>query len=269
MLKTRVLSALVFTVVLGAIIITLPPWVVGVVLAILLLYGAMEWARLTGWGTMPKRLAYSSIVLVLISILFIDKGQSWSQWVVTLGAVGWFLIICLLAFYQRSEAGVPRWQYPLALSGLFLIPAAWLSMFMLEEQDFRLLLFMFVLGASADTFAYFTGKRFGRNKLAPELSPGKTREGVLGGLAGVMFVSVLFAMYMDMPPGIAVPFVLLCLVCGLVSVSGDLFESLMKREAGFKDSGSIMPGHGGILDRFDSHIAVAPVFVTGLQWIHG
>ena len=130
-------------------------------------------------------------------------------------------------------------------------------------------LYVVLLSIMADTAAYFSGKRFGKNKLAPELSPGKTREGLLGGLVGVGMLALLASWYFKLDVMAAVYFLLLSLVAGLISVVGDLFISMIKRESGSKDSGRILPGHGGILDRIDSHIATAPIFTLGLMWWQG
>jgi phosphatidate cytidylyltransferase len=116
----------------------------------------------------------------------------------------------------------------------------------------------------ADTAAYFTGKAWGRRKLASRVSPGKSCEGVLGALAATSVFSVIGAFWVGFDPGEAVLFLLVCNVTVCFSVVGDLVESLFKREAGLKDSGSILPGHGGILDRIDSLTAAGPVFVLGL-----
>ncbi len=270
MLKTRILSALVLAAVLGSVIIFFStPWV-SAVLALIFLAGAWEWAALTGWGGSDRqRWTYTAgVALVMFLLLFLPLGSNIDA-IVRLAVLGWLVILVSLAFYQQNSGEGPRWQDRLAVSGLVLLPAAWLSMTLIHAEDFRLLIFVFVLAASADSFAYFAGKAFGKTKLAPQLSPGKTREGMLGGLAGVFVVALLYVLYVGMPGAKAVSFVLLCLVCGVVSVGGDLFESLMKREAGVKDSGNVIPGHGGILDRFDSHIAVAPVFLLGWQWING
>ena len=122
----------------------------------------------------------------------------------------------------------------------------------------------------ADSAAYFVGKRFGRNKLAEQLSPGKTREGVLGALAGTLILSFigLWIWRAELQFGLAIYFVLLCLLSALISVVGDLFESLLKRNAGKKDSGKLIPGHGGVLDRIDSLLAAAPGFMLGLYWLY-
>jgi phosphatidate cytidylyltransferase len=130
-----------------------------------------------------------------------------------------------------------------------------------------LLMYLLTLVWVADIGAYFSGKRFGRNKLAPGISPGKTREGVAGGLAlNAFWITLVF--YLSGGWGMDyVSFLLLGLVTSGISVVGDLYESVLKREAGMKDSGKILPGHGGVLDRIDSVIAAAPVFMSGLFWL--
>lgn len=116
----------------------------------------------------------------------------------------------------------------------------------------------------ADIGAYFSGKKFGRHKLAPGISPGKTIEGVIGGLGlNAVWITVVFIITQGW--GVAyIPFLLLGLVTAAISVVGDLYESILKREAGLKDSGKILPGHGGLLDRIDSVIAATPVYLAGL-----
>lgn len=269
MLRKRILSALVLGSALVLAVGFLSTSWLALFLASLLLIGAWEWGALTGLEGSRERAIYTAgLGLVMAALYFLPEWQLGSVfW--GLATLAWVAILVFESGYDRAEGGLPRWQRVLMLLGLILIPAAWLAMVELHREHPAFLLFLLAISAAADSFAYFSGKRFGKTKLAPELSPGKTREGVLGGLFGVFLVTLLFVNYMDMPLDRAIPFVLLAVLCGLVSVIGDLFESLMKREAGMKDSGWILPGHGGILDRFDSHLAVAPVFVVGLQWIAG
>jgi phosphatidate cytidylyltransferase len=115
---------------------------------------------------------------------------------------------------------------------------------------------------AADIGAYFAGRQFGRSKLAPRVSPGKTWEGVIGGLAAAAAMAFIGVEWFEKNP---VPFMSLCAIVVVASIIGDLTESLFKRHAGLKDSGSILPGHGGVLDRVDSVTAAAPVFLVGLE----
>ena len=125
------------------------------------------------------------------------------------------------------------------------------------------LLYGLMLIWAADIGAYFSGKRFGRNKLAPLISPGKTREGLLGAIVAACLFSLVAAFYFGLDVIAALSLLLLAVVLTLVSVAGDLYESVLKREYGVKDSGRILPGHGGILDRIDSVLAAMPVFMVG------
>lgn len=269
MLRKRVLSGLVLglSLLFGIAFLNTP--VLALALAFLFLIGGWEWAALTGLSSNRDRVLYVLAMVLIMAGLYTQVTGWFGPTIWVMALLAWLGIVVLEAQYSQSEGEGPRWQLGLRAVGLLLVPAAWLAMVELHQEHPAFLLFLLLISAAADTFAYFAGKRFGRVKLAPELSPGKTREGFIGGLLGVFAVTLVFVYFMDMKAANAVPFVLLCLLCGVLSVVGDLFESLMKREVGAKDSGWIIPGHGGILDRFDSHIAVAPVFVLGLQWIAG
>ena len=128
----------------------------------------------------------------------------------------------------------------------------------------KLLLFALLIVWVADMGAYFAGKQFGRVKLAPSISPGKTWEGVFGGLVLVVVLTLVWAHFGEMELNVLLPF---CLAVGALSVVGDLTVSMFKRTAGVKDSGKLFPGHGGVLDRIDSVSAAAPLFALGLNWL--
>mgnify|MGYP001823248173 FL=1 len=119
----------------------------------------------------------------------------------------------------------------------------------------------------ADIGAYFSGKNFGKNKLEPHISPGKTIEGLAGGVIATSLYTLAAAYFFELSMEKTVLLVLLSVIVTLISVSGDLFFSFLKREAGLKDSGRILPGHGGILDRIDSVLAAMPVFIVGYNWL--
>ncbi|MFW5453013.1 phosphatidate cytidylyltransferase [Thioalkalivibrio sulfidiphilus] len=222
-----------------------------------------QWARLTGKGGQAGRLAYLGLILLLAlgaALLWQDGSGLWP---VLAGVVWWAVVLVLLAIYQPGGH-----RYPLltGLAGLLTLVPAGLALVMLHEVSPLWLVFLVFLTSSADSAAYFTGKRFGRNKLAPHISPGKTREGLLGALVATALLGLAGAWWFQVHPGLWFYFVALCLVTALLSVAGDLFESLVKREAGVKDSGTLLPGHGGVLDRIDSLTAAAPVFLLGLVW---
>jgi phosphatidate cytidylyltransferase len=127
-----------------------------------------------------------------------------------------------------------------------------------------ILLFALLIVWVADSGAFFAGKTLGRVKLAPAISPGKTWEGVIGGLAAVVLLTLLRSVWVDTDLAVFVPF---CLAVACISIVGDLTVSMFKRTAGVKDSGSLFPGHGGVLDRIDSVAAAAPLFALGLAWV--
>ncbi|MES9871768.1 MAG: phosphatidate cytidylyltransferase, partial [Candidatus Sedimenticola sp. 6PFRAG7] len=158
-----------------------------------------------------------------------------------------------------------------SLLGVFVLVPAWAALVMIHgygEKGPMLLLFSLTLTWVADSGAYFAGRRWGRVKLAPAISPGKTREGVYGALAGSVLWGLLLAWYAPELGPLPI-LVIFCLLVCVISVIGDLFESLLKRQAGIKDSGNLLPGHGGVLDRIDSMTAVAPVFAFGLLLLGG
>ena len=135
---------------------------------------------------------------------------------------------------------------------------------MYDIRQFKPVLYLLLLVWAADIGAYFAGKRFGRLKLAPRVSPNKTWEGLLGGVGGALVVAAAGAFVFRLPP---VPFIALGLALVMASIVGDLTESLFKRQAGLKDSGTLLPGHGGVLDRIDSLTSSVPFFVLGLGWL--
>ena len=146
---------------------------------------------------------------------------------------------------------------------MVLVPA-WAALDQLYMQMPNLLLFALLIVWVADIGAYFVGRGFGRVKLAPEVSPGKTWEGVLGGLAAVTVLAALGSRLLDIEIAVLVP---LALAMAMLSIVGDLTVSMFKRAAGVKDSGTLFPGHGGVLDRIDSVTAAAPLFALALAWI--
>lgn len=197
--------------------------------------------------------------------LFSALALKFSEIAVVLWCIS--ILIWLISFYWVKV--YPRYDTwynsSLKLVGIVLISAAVSAIFAIWQNSAWLLMYLFLLVWGADSGAYFVGRKFGRKKLAPDVSPNKSIEGLLGGLATVALVIIvvqhLFIHANVWQQGI---FLLISLVTALVSVQGDLFESMIKRRAGIKDSGRILPGHGGVLDRIDSLLAAAPVFAAGL-----
>lgn len=267
MLRERVLTGVMLGAVTAALILLLPTEAVAILLGAVMAGGAWEWSRLCGIGPLSLRLGYVLSCLLAALAAWFVFDEAGPVMVPALIGVGWWIaVLTILALYRPTPAPVPRRLTLLALAGLPTLVPAWYALVALHSIAPLLLLFLFFVTASADTGAYFAGRRFGRNRLAPDISPGKTREGLLGGLAAVLVPAVLGAWGFHVPMGLWFYFIALCLLTAMLSVAGDLFESLLKREARVKDSGNILPGHGGILDRIDSLNAAAPVFFVGLSW---
>ena len=268
MLKQRLVSGVLLAIVLISIVLLAPHPLFAAAFALLFGIGAMEWGRLTSLGTPAREAVYILAFVAIVTLLWWGQYSMLAQGWLAVAALFWLSILAVLHHYRQVENHLPRWQRRLSLSGLLLLPAAWMAFVALHEIHPGWVLYIMMLCGLADSFAFLFGKMFGKHKLAPQLSPGKTIEGAAGGLFSVLVFSVLTAVFWQHFTGLQiVAFVGLSLFVGLISIEGDLFESLIKREAGQKDSGRILPGHGGILDRFDSHIAASPVFYLGLKGI--
>ncbi len=270
MLRQRLLTALAIIVPAFLLIAFAPTWAFGLVVVIVVAAGAWEWMQLSGLVTPVARVGYLLATLVLlVAPLVAGIFSGWSSWhiaVLILAVIWWFFVFIALAWYRVGIGANPSGRLLLRAAGLLTLVPAGLALVWMHTIDPMLVLYLIILVAAADTGAYFAGKRFGRSKLAPEISPGKTREGLLGALFTVILVGLLGAWLFGLAQMDALVFGLLSIVVALVSVAGDLQESVLKREAGAKDSGTLLPGHGGVLDRIDSLTAAAPVFLFGLLW---
>ena len=265
MLRQRILTALVLIPAVILAVLWLPTGPFAGLLAVLVLMGAWEWSNLVGLRANLARVQYVALVAMVMWMAWWWQGQPVARVILLLGFTGW-----LLALVWISRPDFARDNSPLkAVAGFLVLVPAWLGLVLLHARPDigpALVLFLMVLIWVADSGAYFAGRRWGRVKLAPRVSPGKTWEGVYGALAACALVALLGAWWMGGTPRQTVSFLLICLVTILFSIAGDLLESLMKRQRGIKDSGQLLPGHGGVLDRVDSLTAAAPVFVLGLYW---
>ena len=267
MLRQRVITGIA----LGAGILTgvllLPNAWLALAFAMVSLLAAWEWARLTALPGTLWRGVYVLAVAVLLMAAWVYPEHARTVFLVAV--LWWAASVILLAAYEPGWLHT-RWLWGLlGLSGFVVLVPTWLAVVHLHAQHPALLVFLLVLVSMSDVFAYFAGRRYGKNKLAPSLSPGKTREGLWGALLGALPL-VLAGMYvLGLDRAAWIYFLGLSLVCVLLAVIGDLYESLLKRRAGAKDSGTILPGHGGVLDRIDSLTAAAPCFMFGVYWLHG
>lgn len=267
MLKQRIITASVLAPIVLCGVFLLPVKGFAVFFALVTLIGAWEWALLSGITTTAYRLLFSGVVLMAVVFGWWLHTAGYQYFVIVPVVAVWFMAFVWV--YRYPVEGLWKQAGVRILSGVLILAAAWLSMLELKSLEFGnawLLLILLIVWA-ADIGAYFSGKRWGKVKLAPQVSPGKTREGMYGGLVAVALTTVVFSWWNNLGFNSGVFLLLLGLVVGLVSVMGDLFESLLKRHANIKDSGSILPGHGGVLDRIDSVLAAAPFYFLGLTFL--
>ncbi|MGB0954486.1 MAG: phosphatidate cytidylyltransferase [Panacagrimonas sp.] len=266
MLMQRIATAAVLLPLLIGAIWFLPTPQLYIVLSAAGLLVAWEWSGLCGWSSANHRIAY--LVLITASLAFAWWVLDWWPWLNAVACTGWLIALYAVLF---PDALLNQRLSPTAMAvigWMMLIPTL-LSLAVVHamaQGPWRLLFLFFIIFA-ADTGAYFAGRRFGRRKLAPQVSPGKSVEGAIGGLIAVGLITALAGWLIFQPTSPAQWLVLFALgqVVALFSVLGDLTESLFKRSSGVKDSGTILPGHGGMLDRVDSLLAGAPVMALGLM----
>jgi phosphatidate cytidylyltransferase len=271
MLRHRVITAgcLIPPVLAG--LLFLPTPAIALLFAVLAGIGAWEWASLAGWSEPAARFLYCLAIGVCLGISYALLRLPWDGpglmdwWALLLS--WWGLCAYWLFDYQRRGPGIPRSRPILAMAGLLVVVPAWAAIVRLHgaiDAGGYLVVSLLLIVWAADTGAFFVGRRYGRHRLADRVSPGKTWEGVLGGLLAGALVALLCSAPLALGPHERLLFVFVCVLTILFSVLGDLFESLVKRQAGVKDSGSLLPGHGGVLDRIDSLTAAAPVFALGM-----
>lgn len=266
MLKQRILTAVVLLPLVVMAVLMLPNQSFMLISAVpFLVIGGWEWTRLLGISNTQHRALYILALVALAGAVWF-LNSLFFRFVISAALLWWVIALVLLASYKRESAFYTQKPWIFFIAGFVVLISAWWFLGKLHAFNPQWVLYLILLTAIADSAAYFSGKAFGKHKLAPELSPGKTVEGVLGAAVGVFVWGLLGAWYFNVPANLRVYFILLVLLTMVISVAGDLFISMMKRESGFKDSGSILPGHGGILDRVDSQLAALPVFTSGLVW---
>lgn len=267
MLATRILTAAVLIPLVLAALFLLPPRAFGAVMLTIVLAAAHEWAKLVGFTRRLWLLFVGGTLVLGAALLFapagFEHGFPAGGVLAACGAATAFWVFIAPAWVVKRWP--PRSALTMTLTGWIVLIGAWLALVELQARSPWLVLAAMATVWIADSAAYFAGRAFGRRKLAPQVSPGKSWEGVYGGLAAVAvyaFALVPFAAAAGYRGSIDAAsialWVALALALAGVSVVGDLFESLLKRHAGVKDSGSLLPGHGGVLDRTDAMLAAMP-----------
>ncbi|MFT6285288.1 MAG: phosphatidate cytidylyltransferase [Alcanivorax sp.] len=256
-----------------AAVVFLPVQALAAVFAVIVSLGAWEWARLAGWTSPLSRSVYTAtVVLAMVGLYFhCELGGSPSkdqvQPFLGLACLWWSFALLWIKSYPAS-AGLWGTVTMRSLMGVLILAPAWLAAVYLLSfpRGGLLMIAMILIVVTADVGAYFTGKSFGRHSLAVKVSPAKTWEGFWGGMASVLILALALHYWLPVQsvPMNFVAMIVIVLVTALSSVVGDLTVSMVKRQSDIKDAGSILPGHGGLLDRLDSICGAAPVFTLGL-----
>lgn len=265
MLLHRILTAIVLAVPVVWIILFQSSVYLMVLLLVIASLSAFEWAQLAGIRLVAGRVVFA-VFIAAICWFFIEHLHQYSIWYVMISVAWWFGVHLYLLKATPVQRGFVVSPVKFAIAVL-VIPAAVLAMYEIHAgpRGGEWLLYGLALVWAADIGAYFSGKRFGKTKLAPNISPGKTKEGLWGAMLATSLYSLLVGSYFELEVKPLIFLLLLSLVLTVISVTGDLYESFLKRETGIKDSGNILPGHGGMLDRIDSVLAAMPVFMIGLN----
>jgi phosphatidate cytidylyltransferase len=272
MTKTRLLAALIMApVAIAAILLLSTPWIVALT-AVVFLAGLWEWFELAEIeDTLARTVLLVAHLALMVAIVWASRSAAGYSYVLfqlasVIGVVWWLLALLWLNRYEFAS-NHETWArfFKLAAGALAIIPA-WCALAWIHATEPNGHIWLFTALAivwAADSAAYFAGRRFGKHKLSPRVSPNKTIEGLAGGVLAGILVGIGGSLLAG-ASGAQVPVVaLVALAATLASVVGDLYESLLKRHAGVKDSGHLIPGHGGILDRIDGVVAALPVFALG------
>lgn len=267
MLKQRIITGLILLFSLGGCALLLPPQAFAVFAGLVFLLAAWEWATLCHVEKPQHRLLYVALLLLLMlglgNLAAISSGLDLAivKPVLMFAGVIWAIILLWVQSYPASSA-VWGAQWLRCLLGLAVLLPSWLAFVYLRFEAYGtwLLIYLVAVVAAADIGAYFAGKAFGKSKLAPNVSPGKSWAGFYGGLVSALLLAVVVASFSVWQHAGIVQAAIVSALVAMSSVLGDLFESMLKRHRGIKDSSQLLPGHGGVLDRMDGWLSAAPIF---------
>jgi phosphatidate cytidylyltransferase len=262
-MRARIFTAMVLAAVLFAVLLYGSPWAARALFGLFIAAGAWEWSGFLGLTARAVRMAYvlGVAALAIAARVLLGDGHDFLR-LMQYSACWWTLALLWLLIAPRQTRG-----WGTALAGPLALVPAWVALTHMVElwpRGSQWVLFILTLVFAADTGAYFAGHAYGRVKLAPQVSPGKTWEGVVGGMLFAAVVGYGGSRWFNLGAGAFIP---LCLAGAAFSVVGDLTESMFKRAAGVKDSGRLFPGHGGVLDRVDGVLAATPIMCLGLLWL--
>ncbi|MBS0289088.1 MAG: phosphatidate cytidylyltransferase [Proteobacteria bacterium] len=266
MLGQRILTALLLIPLVLWAVFSLSPLAFVISSLVVFVFAALEWAQLCQFKSMQKSIFLVGFLLFCALIYWVNHLGS-----LLIGTLLWLAPLYWVSTYKGHPPYILQLKFMKALFGIFILAFAWQGLcFIRNAQGPWWLILLFVLVWACDTFAYFVGRKWGKMPLLSEVSPNKTIEGFLGGVFGTLTLSCLiYIAFVKSNLSMSLPFIVwlsISYVTILLTVLGDLFESLVKRLVNVKDSGRILPGHGGILDRIDSLVAALPFYALSLAW---
>jgi phosphatidate cytidylyltransferase len=265
-MKQRVITGLILAPIGIAAVLFLPTMALAVFTAVTVLVAMWECTRLAGFASRAARSAVVAIVALVLVVLWMARGDALVWYLIAAGVAWWIIALLWLRNFSFGAAPTRENAIIKLIAGLFVALPAWVALTELHgdpQHGHGWALLALMLVSVADTAAYFTGSRYGKVKLCPQISPNKTIAGVYGALASGAILSTIGGWLLHLRGLALVALIALALVAVAASIVGDLFESLMKRQAGVKDSGTLFPGHGGMFDRLDGMFAALPIFVLG------
>ena len=265
MLKQRIITALILLPIALCGFFLLEGSAFALFIGLVVTLGGWEWARLAGFNEQSMRVAYAVAVALMLFVMHLLPGLA--PWILGASVLWWGIATYLVLTYPRSSDHWASAACKLVIGLLILLPA-WQGLVLIKQEPLGnwLIMAVMVLVWGADIGAYFSGRAFGKRKLAPLVSPGKSWEGVYGGLALSLIITVLVGFFRDWTVAQLFKGLIGAALIVFISVVGDLTESMFKRQSGIKDSSNLLPGHGGVLDRIDSLTAAIPVFAV-LLWM--
>lgn len=253
-MKERILTGVVLLIAVTAFILYASDYMFGLGIFFVSMLAAYEWTKLSKLDV-DQMLRYLAAFMILN--IFVVGLYDYLQYLFVLF---WAYAIYLLYSYEKSKLENLSKPKLVAIGGFVILPFA-ACLHILHQNSISWIFLFILVVAMADSGAYFVGKKFGKRKLSPNLSPNKTVEGLLGGAVLSFATSAIFLYFMDLGFANFIKMLIICVIVSVLSVAGDLFESMIKRMADVKDSGNLLPGHGGILDRVDGYMPTLPVFV--------
>ena len=261
-LSSRVLTAMLLLAVFVPAVLWAPAWLWAVLMAGVVGLAAFEWARLSHFPPLSAR-TYAALLALGALALPYGLAADWPvfQTGLIVLAIAFWLLVAPLWLLGRWQAVQP---FVRAVVGVVVLLPTWAALLYLHARGPGVLLGVMAIVWIADTAAYFSGRHFGRHKLAPAISPGKTWEGVAGAVVALALYAAALSALVGMP---LLPLLVMVSALLYVSVLGDLFESWIKRVSGMKDSGHMLPGHGGVLDRIDALTSTLPIAAGMLMWL--